>query len=126
VIELRGSQVPGHQTLRYAVAVGDTDPYALAEEAFDDLAVAYGAGLGTMPDHHRALQVEGAQVSSLRRRQGRLELRAFNPTDADVTLALPGRAGEVVDLRGRPQAAFQEAVVIRPHGLVTLALHEAG
>jgi hypothetical protein len=126
VIELRGSQVPGRQAARYAVAVGDTDSYALAEDAFDDLPVAYGAGLGTMPDHHQALQVDGAQVSSLRRRQGRLELRAFNPTDAEVTLALPGRAGDVVDLRGRPQATFQGAVVIRPHGLVTLALREAG
>jgi hypothetical protein len=126
VIELRGSQVPGHHTLRYSVAIGEIDPYALAEDTFDDLPVAYGAGLGTMPDLHRALRVEGAQVSSLRRRSGRLELRAFNPTDAEVTLAVPGRAGEIVDLRGRPVAGFEDAVALRPHGLITLALHEAG
>ena len=126
VIELRGSQVPGPHTLRYAVAVGDVDPYALAEDAFVELQVAYGAALGTLPDRHQALHVDGAQVSSLRRRQGRLELRAFNPTGVETTLTTPGRRGEVVDLRGRALAPFDGTLVLRPHGIVTIALHEDG
>ena len=126
VIELAGSQVPGRHELRYAVAVGDPDPYALAEDVFVDLLVATGAGLGERPDRHQALDVRGLPVSSVRRRQGRLEVRAFNPGPAPRSLVITGRRGHVVDLRGRELEPFAGAVEVRPHGIVTVALDEAG
>jgi hypothetical protein len=110
--------------MRYAVAIGEIDPYAMVEDAFVDLQVAYGAGLGTRPDRHQAIRVEGACVSSLRRRRGRLELRAFNPADADRLLTIEGWRGDVVDLRGEVLAPFEGSVLVRPHGIVTLALEE--
>jgi hypothetical protein len=124
VIELAGAQVPGRHVLRYAVAVGSLDPYAMAEDAWVELGVATGAGLGTMGEHHQALDVAGAQVSSLRRHDGRLELRGFNPTEAVSTLTVGGRRGQVVDLRGRVLAPFTGEQVLGPYELVTLALDE--
>jgi hypothetical protein len=122
VIELRGSQVQGRHTLQYAVALGDVDPYALADHAFTALRVAYGAGLGSLPARHQALRVEGMPVSSVRRRRGGLEVRAFNPGSGEATLRIAARRGHVVDLRGNVRAVFDESVVVGPHGIVTIAL----
>jgi hypothetical protein len=122
LLELAGAQVPGRHVLRYAVAVIPVDPFAMAEDAWVDLGVATGAGLGTAGEHHRALDVAGAQVSSLRRHDGRLELRAFNPTAAATTLAVAGRRGDVVDLRGRVLAPFTGEQRLGPFEIVTLAL----
>jgi alpha-mannosidase len=124
VIELRGSQLQGRHTVRYAVAVGDVDPYALAEDAFTGLRVACGAGLGPLPARHQALHVEGLPVSSVRRRRDMLELRAFNPSSSEATLRVVGRRGHVVDLRGHVLAPFDGSAVVRPHGVITVALHE--
>jgi hypothetical protein len=124
VIELAGAEVPGRHVLRYAVAAGPVDPYAMADDAWVDLGVATGAGLGTMGEHHRALDVAGAQVSSLRRREGRLEVRAFNPTVAATTLRVAGRRGHVVDLRGRDLAPFTGQQLLGPFEIVTRALDE--
>jgi mannosylglycerate hydrolase len=124
VMELAGSQVQGRHTLRYAVAIGVTDPFALAEDAFVDLRVASGAALGDRPDRHQALNVSGLPVSSVRRRQGRLEVRAFNPAAEDAVFVVEGRRGWTVDLRGNRLRVFDGTVVVRPHGIVTVALDE--
>jgi hypothetical protein len=124
ILELRGAQVPGRHVLRYAVALGDVDPYVLADDVWVELGVAEGAGLGSMGPHHRALDVGGAEVSSLRRRHGRLELRAYNPRPTATTLSVAGRHGDVVDLRGRVLAPFAGTLPLGPFGIVTVALDE--
>ena len=124
ILELRDAQVPGRHVLRYAVAFGEVDPYVLADDAWVDLGVAEGAGLGSMGPFHQALDVRGAEVSSLRRRHGRLELRAYNPRPTATTLTIAGRRGDVVDLRGRVVAPFAGVLPLAPFGIVTVALAE--
>jgi alpha-mannosidase len=122
VVEMAGSQVRGRHVLRYAVQVGDADPYAVADDVLVPLRVAYAAGLGSLPDRQGALEVLGAEVSSVRRRDGGLEVRVHNPRDAETTVTVPGRTGWVVDLRGRTLAPFDGTMVLRPWGIATLAL----
>ena len=124
ILELRGAQVPGRHVLRYGVALGAVDPYALADDAWVELGVAEGAGLGSLGPFHQALDVRGAEVSSLRRRRGRLELRAYNPRPTPTTLTIAGRQGDVVDLRGRVVGPFAGVLPLGPFGIVTVALAE--
>jgi mannosylglycerate hydrolase len=124
VIELHGSQVQGHHELRYVVAVGDIDPYALAEDAFVPLLVATGAGMGRLPGYHQALAISGARVSAVVLRNGALHVRAFNPSDRATTLRVPGRRGDLVDLRDRVVAPFDGELELRPWQIATLRLHE--
>ena len=68
------------------------------------------------------VRVEGtAVVSSVRRRSGRLELRAFNPSPDQTTLTVD-RVGRRVDLRGRDLGAFDGELSLRPYEIVTLSL----
>ena len=54
-----------------------------------------------------ALRVEGAEVSAVEHAEaGALEVRVFNPTDSETTVALPSRFGMV----GRPERASYRAV----------------
>jgi hypothetical protein len=119
---LEGPQLQGRITLRYALHVGDRDPYAVVEDAFEPLRIATGEGRGDVPAHGQALTVAGAEVSALRREAGSLVLRAFNPTDEPTTLAVDGRRGWTVDLRGRPLAPFEGTVDLAPHAIATLRL----
>ncbi len=119
------AQMPGRQVLRYAVEVGDDlDPYALADDGFLPLLVARpgGGAPSTSAESGSPLSVTGAQVSSVRRVQGRLEVRVFNPTGAPATVAVEGRRGHLVDLAGRVVAPFEGSVELRPHGIATIAL----
>ena len=90
------AQLHGRRQARYAVAVGEVDPYRLAEDAFVPLLVVHAHGGGTRPSHGRALVVEGgAEVSALRRKDGVLELRAFNPRSEPAQLRVGGRTREL-------------------------------
>jgi mannosylglycerate hydrolase len=91
---------------RYALAASPTDPYALAEDVLMPLEVVHSAGGGARPGTGSAFEVEGAQVSALRRVRGLLEVRVFNPTEAETTVRVRGRSGWLVDLRGRTLAPF--------------------
>jgi hypothetical protein len=119
-----GAQMQGRQRLRYAVHVGDADPYALVDGAFLPLEVAYAPGGGDRPPRGAALRVQGAEVSALRRDGGALELRVFNPTDAETTVEIDGRRGWLVDLRGRPVEPFDGFFSLRPWGIATARLAE--
>ena len=123
-VVLKGSQVLGEHTLRYGVAVGEVDPYALVDDAFLPLDVARAPGIGTAPAHGTALTVTGAEVSALKREAGRLELRVFNPTDGDATVTVEGRTGWLVDLRGRPIAPFEESFDLGPWRIATARLDD--
>ncbi len=121
-VAVEGAQMPGPRTLRYGVAVGVDDPYALADMAFLPLEVGVARGTGTRPASGSALDVTGAEVSAVRRVGDDLEVRVFNPTDRATTVAVAGRRGRLVDLRGRPGDAFEESFTLRPWGIATARL----
>ncbi len=66
--------------------------------------------------------MDGAVVSSVLRDAGQLIVRVFNPTAAATTVRIPGRHGWLVDLRGRPLEAFDEAFVLAPWRIATAQL----
>jgi mannosylglycerate hydrolase len=122
---LEGPQMQGRQTVRYAVQLGDGDPYAFVDDAFTPLQVATGAGGGTVAGDGQVLAVQGGQVSALYRDGGALHLRVFNPTDEATTVTVEGRRGWRVDLRSRPVEPFEGSVELSPHQIATLQLTEA-
>jgi hypothetical protein len=66
--------------------------------------------------------VRGAEVSSVRRQAGLLEVRVFNPQPVATTVEIPERTGWLVDLRGRPSAPFQGSFELRAEGIATARL----
>jgi len=122
--ELLGSQSLGAHEVRYVVATGDLDPFALAEDAFTPLLVTSSLGSGAPSAQPGLPPVElgACVVSTLRRRNpgGVLELRVFNPTDEPTTLRWPGTTGAEVDLRGRPLRPFDGELEVAPHRIATL------
>ncbi len=122
ITPLEGPQMLGPIEARYALAVGDVDPFALADDVLVPLATAASSGGGDRPDRGSALTVRGAEVSSVRRQTGQLEVRVFNPAAAACRVELPGRSGWLVDLRGRPVAPFEGSFDLRAHGIATVRL----
>jgi len=131
---VEGAQMQGPHTLRYAIAVGPADPYALVDDAFVPLLVADPAkirgmaGTTAAKGHDgpsgQALGVTGAEVSSLRRVGGRLELRVWNPRAEPTTLELAGRSGWLVDLRGAPVEPFEGRLELAGWRIATLVIDE--
>jgi mannosylglycerate hydrolase len=136
LIRLEGPQLQKRLTRRYAVAVGEVDPFALADEVLVPLQVvepseraelsepADGSG-GAGPDlpaAGSALTVEGAVVSAVAREGGALTVRVFNPRGEPAEVRIDGRSGWLVDLRGRPVAPFEGSFTLRPWGIATAAL----
>jgi len=121
-LALRGSQCRGPHEMRYVVALGEIDGDVLADEAFTPLLVARAGGTGNGPLSGSALRVEGAPVSAVRRVEGGLEVRVFNPSPDPAVVHLPGRAGWLVDLRGRPLRRFDERFALDPHQIATARL----
>lgn len=101
-IALEGPQVQGRRTARYALSLGDVDPWELAEQAWDPLLVVRSTGTGHLPGTGSRLKVSGAEVSALRRRDGFIELRVFNPSSEATVVEIEGHRGQLVDLEGRP------------------------
>jgi len=81
---------------RYALWIGCDDPYAMADDAFLPLELVHASGGGVRPARGSALEIEGAEVSAVRRAAGLLEVRVFNPTDehrpGGKPLGLAGRS----------------------------------
>jgi mannosylglycerate hydrolase len=123
---LAGSQVRGRHVLRFGVAIGDVDPYALVDDAFLPLDLVDGGGEGPLPASGSALHVSGAEVSSLRRVDGEVEMRVFNPTATEVEVRVDGRGGRLVDLRGRELGSFDESFVLGPWRIATAILSDEG
>jgi mannosylglycerate hydrolase len=115
------SQVPVEA--RFAVHVGDRDPYAVTDDAFLPLLVTRGGGAGAAgAPAGQALAVSGAEVSAITREAGVVHVRLFNPTDRPATAAIEGRRGWLLDLRGRPIRPFEERIELGPWELTTAAL----
>ncbi len=107
---------------RYALSLRCEDPYRLVDDAFLPLRVLRGPGGGIVPQSGRCLSVTGAEVSSVRRNAGRLEVRVFNPRKEPAHVEIAGRSGWTMDLRGRPVAPFEESFDLRPSGIATVLL----
>jgi mannosylglycerate hydrolase len=122
---IEGPQMLGPVVAEYALAVGDLDLYALAEDVLVPLATSASFGGGDRPDRGTALTISGAEVSSVRRVAGRLEVRVFNPQPGQVRVELPGRSGWLVDLRGRPVVSFEGWFDLRGNGIATARLDDA-
>ncbi len=121
-LPVHDAQLPGPHRIRYALAVGDGDPYALAEQVWDPMLVAPGSGGGKLAATGSRLVVEGAEVSALRRQDDHLEVRVFNPSDATVTVSIPGHEGWLVDLLGGQLEQWRERFPLRPRGIATARL----
>jgi mannosylglycerate hydrolase len=120
---VEGLQLVGRRIeLRYAVATGDVDPWALSDEVLLPLEVVTASGGGWRGAEGTQLSVEGAEVSSVRREAGLLEVRVFNPCPEPATVRLGDRSGWLVDLRGRPLEPFDGAFELRPFGIATVRL----
>ena len=111
-------------TARYALDRSTTDPYVRADEVLLPLEVIPSLGGGTRPARGCGLELHGAEVSSLRRHEGSLELRLFNPSDAIARVSIPGCSGTMVDLRGGEVGDFADQFDLEPHRFVTLRLRE--
>ncbi|HUJ65514.1 MAG TPA: hypothetical protein VLX59_08255 [Acidimicrobiales bacterium] len=116
------AQLLGPHRVRYALALDADDPYALADQAWIPMLVAPGSGGGKLSRAGSRLIVEGAEVSSLRRRQGHLEIRVFNPSDRPGRVSIPGHAGWLVDLVGRRLEPWETGFALRPWAFATARL----
>jgi mannosylglycerate hydrolase len=114
-LQLRGRTIEA----RYALCVGCDDPYSMVDDVFLPLDVVYGAGGGWRPASGSTLEIEGAEVSAVRRQAGMLEVRVFNPTDRPVTVGVGARSGWLVDLRGRTLEPVDGSFGLRPFGIAT-------
>ncbi len=119
---IEGPQLLGPVTAHYALAVGDVDPYRMADDVLVPLAVAGSFGGGDRADRGGTLSVRGAEVSAVRRAAGLVEVRVFNPTPEPAVVELADRSGWLVDLRGRPLAPFEGRFDLGPWAIATARL----
>ncbi|MDP1819736.1 MAG: glycoside hydrolase family 38 C-terminal domain-containing protein [Acidimicrobiales bacterium] len=118
---MEGPQQQGPASASFCLHVGDADPYTVVDDAFVPLLVTRSGG-GRQPADGRALAVSGAKVSAVVREAGALHVRFFNPTDEPATVAIEGRRGWLVDLRGRAREAFEGQFILGPQSFTTAAL----
>jgi hypothetical protein len=118
---MEGPQQQGPVSARFALHVGDRDPYAVVDDAFLPLLVTRAGG-GPRPVVGTALDVSGAEVSAVVRHAGALHVRVHNPSAEPTTVVVAGRRGWLVDLRGRPLAPFEERFPLGPWAIATAAL----
>ena len=103
-------------------ALAEDDPYRLADDILVPLVPTASFGGGSRPDRGSELTVRGAEVSSVRRVAGSLELRVFNPRPVPTVVEVNGRSGWLVDLRGRSLTPFEERFDLRAQGIATARL----
>jgi hypothetical protein len=121
-IVLRGSQMLGPVEARYAIAMGEIDPFALADDFLVPFEVAIAPGDGAGADSGQALAVDGAEVSSLQRVPGGIEVRLWNPSDEPAVATITDGVGWVVDLRGRPIRPFEGVATLGAWEILTVRM----
>jgi alpha-mannosidase len=124
IVATPGAQMLGSTTITYGLAVDAADARAVADDLFVPLLVASPRG-PHRADGHTALAIEGAEVAAVRRRGGKVEVRVWNPTDAETVVTVD-RTGWLTDLRGRPQQRLDGPLALRPWAIATLALDDEG
>jgi hypothetical protein len=123
ITTVEGLQLQGRAVeARYAVCTSCDDPYSMADEVLVPLEVVHAPGGGWRRPTGSALELDGAETSAVRRVEGVLEVRVFNPTDRQATVRVKDRSGWLVDLRGRtvPSSSFDGSFSLRPFGIATL------
>lgn len=110
---------------RFALHIGGRNPYAVVDDAFLPLLVTRGGGsAATGAAQGQALSVTGAEVSAVTREAGAVQVRVFNPSAEPTTVTIDGRHGWLLDLRGRPVAAFEGHFALGPWQIVTATLDD--
>jgi alpha-mannosidase len=119
-LQLKGKTI----TWSFALTTKESDPYQLADALGNPLEIVSAPGGGTRVERGSALTLRGAQVSALRRHNGALEVRVFNPSSMPQSLEIEGRVGSVVDLHGQIVRPFSGTLDLAPNEIVTLSLDE--
>lgn len=120
LLTMEGPQLQGPVPVRYALRVGDVDPYALADDVLVPLQTTVGGGDHARRPAGQVFALAGAEVSALRRTpNGELEVRVFNPGATPTTVTMAERAGWLVDLRGRRLGPFEGSFVLGPWAIAT-------
>ena len=108
--------------LHYALTHGHVDPYLLADHVLAPLESVASTGGGSRETEGSALDVAGAVVSAVRRVEGQLEVRVFNPSPRPTTVEVRGRRGWLVDLRGQALRPFEHSFDMAPHEISTFVV----
>jgi hypothetical protein len=125
ITAVEGLQLQGRKIeVRYAVCTSCDDPYSMADKVLLPLEVVHAPGGGWRKATGSALEVEGAEVSAVRRVAGVLEVRVFNPTDHQTMVRVPDRSGWLVDLGGRTVSSFDGSFSLRPFAIATFRAPE--
>jgi mannosylglycerate hydrolase len=119
-LQLLGSMV----TYRCRIGV-DVDPIDLAERHNLPLETVSSFGSGTLEPHGQLLGISGAMISSIRRHEGQLEVRLYNPSNEACEVDLGDHRVRSVDLRGQMIEDLQGKFSLGPHRIVTLLVQEA-
>jgi glycosyl hydrolase family 38/alpha mannosidase-like protein len=124
LVAVDGPQLVGPVEARYALVAGDDveDAYRAADDVLLPVATAASFGGGSRPGRGTELTVRGAEVSSLRREAGQLELRVFNPRPEPTEVEVPDRSGWLVDLRGRAHLPFEGRFTLGGYAIATARL----
>jgi alpha-mannosidase len=124
-LAVEGAQMLGPVECRYALCLDPTDPFVAADDAFLPLLTTTAAGGGNRPPIGQELAIEGAELSALRRDDGALVVRVFNPTPAPTHVSLGGRSGRLVDLAGNRVGDFEGGFELGPWKVATARLAES-
>ena len=122
---VEAAQLLGPVRARYAVVVGEVDPWRMGEDLWTPMPVVAASGTGVLPSRGSRLEVAGGVVSSLRRSGERIEMRLFNPSDNSSPVTVRGRRGVFVDLRGDETGRWDEGFELKPWEIRTVMLDDA-
>ncbi|MHB8263446.1 MAG: glycoside hydrolase family 38 N-terminal domain-containing protein [Acidimicrobiales bacterium] len=128
LVEVEGLKLLGQYIVAdYALMANCDDPYRFAEEVSLPLEVIYPQGGGWKENTGSAFEIDPgtAKVSALKRTDGCLDVRLFNPASQPTTIKIAGHTGDVIDFTGRVLASFDGALDLRPFGIVTIRLHDS-
>ncbi|MEI6701433.1 MAG: hypothetical protein WCL38_06745, partial [Actinomycetota bacterium] len=111
-------------TARYSIAFGEVDPWVFTDNVLQPLDVLHAEGGGHRQATGSALAVSGAIISSIRRSDGLIELRCFNPTSEATSVNFGTARGWEVNLRGEPLRQFDGALDLGAFKFTTVRLTE--
>ena len=112
---MEGPQSQHRVEARFAVHLGDRDPYAVVDDAFLPLLVTRGGGAAaTGAPTGQALAVSGAEVSAVVREAGRSRCGCSTRATGPTTVAIEGRRVGCSTSGGRPLQPFEGAFELGP------------
>jgi mannosylglycerate hydrolase len=120
-----GAQMIGEHILELAVTTAHDNPFRLRDLFYEPILLLEGTS-DAAGEPGPLIEIKGdAVVSAIRRNQGFLEVRLFNPWEHDVSLSFPrARGGYVVSPLGEVQGELSGELVLAPFRIVTLWLRD--